>query len=79
MPTTTDGGNGNGVIRQRRNQWHARERHRESWEADRGHLADVERKIADLTALQRELNDLIGQCRHGTVAECRIIEALSPG
>ncbi len=45
----------------------------------RGHLADVERKIADLTALQRELNDLIGQCRHGTVAECRIIEALSPG
>lgn len=45
----------------------------------REHLADVERKIADLTALQRELNDLIGQCRHGTVAECRIIEALSPG
>jgi DNA-binding transcriptional MerR regulator len=44
----------------------------------RAHLADVERKIADLTALQRELNDLIGQCRHGTVAECRIIEALSP-
>jgi DNA-binding transcriptional MerR regulator len=44
----------------------------------RAHLADVERKIADLTALRRELNDLIGQCRHGTVAECRIIEALSP-
>jgi Cu(I)-responsive transcriptional regulator len=43
------------------------------------HLVDVERKIADLTALRRELQDLIGQCRHGTVAECRIIEALSPG
>ena len=43
------------------------------------HLTDVERKIADLTALRRELQDLIGQCRHGTVAECRIIEALSPG
>ena len=44
----------------------------------REHVADVERKIADLTALRRELNSLIGQCRHGTIAECRIIEALSP-
>ncbi len=43
------------------------------------HLAEVERKIADLEALRRELADLIGQCRHGTVAECRIIEALAPG
>jgi DNA-binding transcriptional MerR regulator len=42
-------------------------------------LADVERKIADLTALRRELQHLIGQCRHGTVAECGIIDALSPG
>ena len=45
----------------------------------RGHLAEVERKIADLTALRRELQGLIGQCSHGTIAECRIIEALSPG
>ena len=44
----------------------------------REHLADVERKIDDLTALRRELNDLIGQCRHDTIADCRIIEALSP-
>jgi Cu(I)-responsive transcriptional regulator len=44
----------------------------------RGHLAEVERKIADLAALGDELGRLIGQCRHGTVAECRIIEALSP-
>jgi Cu(I)-responsive transcriptional regulator len=44
----------------------------------RRHLAEVERKITDLTALRRELRDLIGQCGHGTVAECRIIEALSP-
>jgi Cu(I)-responsive transcriptional regulator len=44
----------------------------------REHLAEVERKIADLKALGRELRDVIGQCRHGTVAECRIIEALSP-
>lgn len=42
------------------------------------HLQEVERKIADLTALRRELDEIIGQCRHGTVAECRIIEALSP-
>lgn len=45
----------------------------------REHLAEVERKIADLSALRRELRDLIGRCGHGTVAECRIIEALSPG
>jgi Cu(I)-responsive transcriptional regulator len=44
----------------------------------REHLREVERKIADLTALRRELDGLIGQCRRGTVAECRIIEALSP-
>jgi Cu(I)-responsive transcriptional regulator len=44
----------------------------------RQHLEEVERKIADLEALRHELRDLIGQCRHGTVAECRIIGALSP-
>ena len=44
----------------------------------REHLGEVERKIADLEALRRELQDLIGQCRHGTVAECRIVQALSP-
>jgi Cu(I)-responsive transcriptional regulator len=44
----------------------------------REHLAEVERKIADLSALRQELRDLIGRCGHGTVAECRIIEALSP-
>jgi Hg(II)-responsive transcriptional regulator len=44
----------------------------------RAHLVEVKRKIADLTALRRELRDLIDQCGHGTIAECRIIEALSP-
>jgi DNA-binding transcriptional MerR regulator len=44
----------------------------------REHLADVRRKLADLSALRRELASLIGQCRHGTVAECRILEALAP-
>ena len=41
-------------------------------------LSEVERKIADLTALGGELRHLIGQCRRGTIAECRIIEALRP-
>jgi Cu(I)-responsive transcriptional regulator len=44
----------------------------------REHLADVKRKLADLSALRRELESMIGQCRHGTVAECRILEALAP-
>jgi Cu(I)-responsive transcriptional regulator len=44
----------------------------------RQHLAEVERKIADLTALRNELADVIGRCRRGTVAECRIIETLAP-
>jgi Cu(I)-responsive transcriptional regulator len=44
----------------------------------REHLADVERKLADLTALRWELETVIGQCGHGTVAECRILEALAP-
>jgi len=29
-------------------------------------------------ALRRDLDNMIDQCRHGTVADCRIIEALSP-
>jgi len=60
----------------------ADERDRECTAVDaiaREHLADVERKIAGLTALRRELQELIGHSAHGTVAECRIIEALSPG
>lgn len=44
----------------------------------REHLAEVDRKVADLTALRRELDSIISQCGHGTIAECRIIEALSP-
>jgi Cu(I)-responsive transcriptional regulator len=42
------------------------------------HRAEVDRKIADLRALRRELDSMIDQCRCGTVAECRIIDALSP-
>ncbi|WP_184036506.1 MerR family DNA-binding protein [Sphingomonas endophytica] len=42
------------------------------------HLREVDRKLADLTALRRELKAVIESCDGGTVAECRIIEALAP-
>lgn len=45
----------------------------------RAHLDEVTRKLAQLAALRRELEAMIGQCRRGTIAECRIIEALVPG
>jgi DNA-binding transcriptional MerR regulator len=44
----------------------------------RQNLVEVERKLADLGALRRELDSIISQCGHGTIAQCRIIEALSP-
>jgi hypothetical protein len=44
----------------------------------REHGAEVDRKIADLQALRCELDSIIRQCGHGTIADCRIIEALSP-
>jgi Cu(I)-responsive transcriptional regulator len=44
----------------------------------RQHLREVERKIADLERLAQELRQLSEQCRGGTIAECRILEALSP-
>lgn len=42
------------------------------------HRKAVEQKIQDLHALKAELDNLIDQCSCGTVAECRIIESLSP-
>lgn len=42
------------------------------------HLREVEEKIADLQALRRELSALVKSCRGGVVADCGIIEALSP-
>lgn len=42
-------------------------------------LHEVERKIADLQRLREELDRLAHICRGGhRIAECRIIEALSP-
>ncbi len=42
------------------------------------HLGEIDRKIADLKALRSELASLMRQCQGGTIAECRIIEALAP-
>ena len=42
------------------------------------HLTEIKRKIADLSALRGELGRVIGSCRHGTVADCKIIETLAP-
>jgi Cu(I)-responsive transcriptional regulator len=42
------------------------------------HRDEVERKISDLEALKAELDRIIDTCKHGTVADCRIVETLSP-
>jgi DNA-binding transcriptional MerR regulator len=44
----------------------------------RERLAEVEVKLADLMALRCELDRIIRQCGCGTIADCRIIEALAP-
>lgn len=42
----------------------------------RARLADIDQKIADLTAMRTELDRVIESCRHGSVADCKIIETL---
>ena len=43
------------------------------------HLAEIENKIADLKRLAKELRRLNNCCQgKGRIADCRIIEALSP-
>lgn len=42
------------------------------------HLAAVEQKIADLLLLKDRLTSLLTSCRGGLVADCRIIDALTP-
>lgn len=42
------------------------------------HLEEIDRKIADLTSLREELATRIDACSSNRVAECRILEALSP-
>ncbi len=52
---------------------------RDCSEADRiasRHLEQVEDKIAQLTRLRDELTRIVGRCRGGIAADCRVIEAL---
>ena len=44
----------------------------------REHLRQVDRKISDLKALRAELDSVLNQCSCGTIADCRIIDALAP-
>ena len=52
---------------------------RDCAEADRiasGHLVAVENKITQLEQLRAELKRMIGQCRGGQIADCRIMQSL---
>jgi DNA-binding transcriptional MerR regulator len=42
------------------------------------HLETTEKKIRALTRLRRELRDTLDSCKGGRIAECRVIQALSP-
>lgn len=44
----------------------------------KAHRSEVEGKIRDLQSLKAELDNLIDLCGCGTVADCRIVESLSP-
>jgi DNA-binding transcriptional MerR regulator len=43
----------------------------------RRHLGEVERRIAQLQSLRTELQRMIGECSHGRIADCRVIESLA--
>jgi DNA-binding transcriptional MerR regulator len=40
-------------------------------------IQEIDRKLAQLEAMRTALNRLVESCRHGGVADCPIIEALS--
>lgn len=42
------------------------------------HLAEIDQEVADLPALCSELGRIIGLCKNGTVADCKITETLAP-
>lgn len=43
----------------------------------RARLAEVEQRITSLTALRSELQRMIGECAHGRVLDCRVVEVLA--
>lgn len=52
---------------------------RDCAEADQiatSHLTQVDAKIVQLSALRDELARIVGRCRGGVAADCRVIEAL---
>lgn len=42
------------------------------------HLGQIAERLWLLSAMQGALQDMLDQCSHTTIHECRIIEALSP-
>ena len=57
-------------------------RHREAPCADidelvQGRLQEVDERIDRLTRLRKELAGMLDSCRHGTVADCRVVEVLT--
>ncbi|WCP16139.1 HTH-type transcriptional regulator CueR (plasmid) [Sphingobium sp. AntQ-1] len=43
------------------------------------HIDEIDRKLADLTALRSEVVRWGGDCEATTIAECKVIDALSSG
>lgn len=46
-------------------------------EIARARLVEVRRRLASLKALEAELERMVGECSHGQVAQCRVIEVLA--
>ena len=42
------------------------------------HLQEIADKLRHLSAMREALQDLLDQCHHTTIVECRVIEALLP-
>jgi len=42
------------------------------------HLEEIADKLSHLSAMREALQELLEQCRHTTIVECRVIDALSP-
>lgn len=46
-------------------------------EIARARLGEVRQRLASLRVLEAELERMVGECSHGRVAECRVIEVLA--
>ena len=59
----------------------ASQRHRSCESVDsiaQKHLGEIDHRIADLTSLRGDLAAIVGACSSGRIANCRILEALTP-